>query len=188
MKKLLVCVAVVTVVLIGVEKYFAGPSAPVFDYSGEPNSDQFVHDNLLATLYHEIGHAMIDQLELPLLGQEEDAADVASVFLIDALYEEEAAIEITYAAADMFLALAEETGEPYWASTHGPDLQRYYNLACLFAGADMDARARIGEDLGVKLNLKLQKTAGVLRLRGLLKKHLRKASFMKGAQKRCLKR
>ena len=149
MKKLFVCVAVVTVVLIGVEKYFAGPSAPVFDYSGEPNSDQFVHDNLLATLYHEIGHAMIDQLELPLLGQEEDAADVASVFLIDALYEEEAAIEITYAAADMFLALAEETGEPYWASTHGPDLQRYYNLACLFAGADMDARAHIGEDLGV---------------------------------------
>ena len=35
---------------------------------------------------------MIDQLELPLLGQEEDA------------------IEITYAAVDMFLALAEETG------------------------------------------------------------------------------
>jgi len=46
--------------------------------------------------------------------------------LIDALYEEDA-IETTYAAADMFLALAEETGEPYRAITHGPDLQRYYN-------------------------------------------------------------
>ena len=149
MKKILIGVAVVTVVLIGAVKYFTDPSPRVFDYSGEPNSDQFVQDNLLATLYHEIGHAMIDQLELPLFGQEEDAADVASVFLIDALYEEEAAIEITYAAADMFLALAEETGEPYWAGTHGPDLQRYYNLACLFAGADIEARAHIGEDLGV---------------------------------------
>ena len=49
-------------------------------------------------------------------------AEVASVVLIDPLYKEEAATEITYAAADMFLALAEETGEPYWAGTHGPDL------------------------------------------------------------------
>ncbi|MDG1103709.1 MAG: hypothetical protein P8N75_10135 [Ascidiaceihabitans sp.] len=44
--------------------------------------------------------------------------------MIDALCEEEAAIEITYAAADMFLALVKETGEPYRAITHGPDLQR----------------------------------------------------------------
>ena len=78
--KLLAGVAVVTVVSSGVEKYFFGPPAPVFDYFGESNSDQFVHDNLLATRYHEIGHAMIDQLELSLLGQEKDAADVASVF------------------------------------------------------------------------------------------------------------
>lgn len=63
--------------------------------------------------------------------------------------QEEDAIEITYAAVDMFLALAEETGEPYWASTHGADLQRYNNLACLFAGAEIDALARIGEDPGV---------------------------------------
>ena len=73
-------VAVVTVVLIGVEKYFFCPPAPMFDYFGASNSDQFVHDNLLATRYHDIGYAMIDQLELSLLGQEKDAADVASVF------------------------------------------------------------------------------------------------------------
>ena len=69
MKKILIGVAVVTVVLIGAIKYFTDPSPRVFDYSGEPNSDQFVQDNLLATLYHEIGHAMIDQLEQPSLGK-----------------------------------------------------------------------------------------------------------------------
>ena len=63
--------------------------------------------------------------------------------------QEEDAIEIIYAAVDMFLALAEETGKPYWASPHGADLQRYNNLACLFAGADIDALAHIGEDPGV---------------------------------------
>ena len=69
MEKILIGVAVVTVVLIGAVKYFTDPSPRVFDYSGEPNSDQFVQDNLLATLYHEIGHAMIDQLEQPSLGK-----------------------------------------------------------------------------------------------------------------------
>lgn len=62
-EKLLAGVAVVTVVSIGIEKYFFGLPAPVFDCFGESNSDQFVHDNQLATRYHEIGHAMIDQLE-----------------------------------------------------------------------------------------------------------------------------
>ena len=69
MEKILIGVAVVGVVLIGAVKYFSGPSPRVSDYSGEPNSDQFVQDNLLATLYHEIGHAMIDQLEQPSLGK-----------------------------------------------------------------------------------------------------------------------
>jgi hypothetical protein len=73
---------------LGSKSILLAPSAPVFDYSGDPNSDQFVYDNLLATLYYEIGHVMIGQLKLPPLGQEEDIADVASVLLLDALYEE----------------------------------------------------------------------------------------------------
>ncbi|MEP4198966.1 MAG: DUF4344 domain-containing metallopeptidase [Aliishimia sp.] len=112
--------------------------------------DGYVESNLLSILYHELGHAIIDLAEVPIFGQEEDAADVASVLLIDMLYDEDAAIEIAYEAAFGFLAEAEATsdGPAYW-DVHGPDLQRYYNLVCLFAGAEIEARADVADELGL---------------------------------------
>ncbi|MDG2454039.1 MAG: DUF4344 domain-containing metallopeptidase, partial [Paracoccaceae bacterium] len=50
--------------------------------------EEFIRDNILAIFYHEFGHALIDVRDLPIFGQEEDAADVASVMLMHSLYEE----------------------------------------------------------------------------------------------------
>lgn len=116
----------------------------------EDEEDGFVEANLIATFYHELGHALIDVLELPIYGQEEDAADNASVFLIDSLFDEEDAVSIAAGAAEGYLLAAlemEESDEdvPYW-DNHGPDLQRYYNIACLIYGADVDGRAYLLEE------------------------------------------
>lgn len=112
--------------------------------------DAFVEANVLSILYHELGHGVIDLMRLPVFGQEEDAADVASVLLIDALFEEDDARAIASDAAFGFLGEAEAgEGEVVWSGVHGPDLQRYYNLVCLFVGADIDAR----EDLAIELEL-----------------------------------
>ena len=113
----------------------------------------FVESNLIATFYHELGHALIDIEQLPVFGQEEDAADVLSVVLIDAYYDEETAVQITYDAAYGFLGYADEqaeTGEePAFWDTHGPDLQRYYTLVCLFYGADAEEREDVAQELGL---------------------------------------
>ncbi|HYI71139.1 MAG TPA: DUF4344 domain-containing metallopeptidase, partial [Skermanella sp.] len=46
-------------------------------------ADLFVLGNTVFILYHELGHALIDQLGLPVLGHEEDAADnLASIMMI----------------------------------------------------------------------------------------------------------
>ncbi|MTI03071.1 DUF4344 domain-containing metallopeptidase [Roseibium sp. RKSG952] len=112
------------------------------------DTDDFVEANLLSIFYHELGHALIDILKLPVFGQEEDAADVASILLIDAFFEEEYAVSIAYDAAFGFLGEAHAAGSDIaWWDVHGPDLQRYYNLVCLFVGADMDARSDMIEDL-----------------------------------------
>lgn len=112
--------------------------------------DAFVEANLLSIFYHELGHALIDILRLPVFGQEEDAADVASVLLIDAFFDEESAVEIAYHAAYGFLGEAEERGEDIaWWDVHGPDLQRYYNLVCLFVGADIDEREDLAHEQGL---------------------------------------
>ncbi|EAQ14442.1 putative metallopeptidase DUF4344 [Maritimibacter alkaliphilus HTCC2654] len=50
--------------------------------------EAFVESNILATLYHELGHALIDIQDVPIFGQEEDAADVLSILLVDAFWEE----------------------------------------------------------------------------------------------------
>ena len=36
-----------------------------------------------------------------------------------------------------------------WSDVHGPDLQRFYNLVCLFYGADPDTR----DDFAADMNL-----------------------------------
>ncbi len=109
----------------------------------------FVESNLLGIFYHELGHALIDLLDLPIFGQEEDAADVLSVFLIDAFYEEDAAVSMAYDTAFGFLGEAENAGDIAFWDVHGPDLQRYYNLVCLFYGANPDDRSDVADDLGL---------------------------------------
>lgn len=105
----------------------------------------FTENNLLAIFYHELGHAVIHQMNVPIFGQEEDAADSLSILLIDALYESDDAQVIAYDSASLFWAEAQN--EPAFWDTHGPDEQRYFNTVCLFYGADPDRREEFAQDL-----------------------------------------
>ncbi len=114
------------------------------------DAEEYVRDNTLAIFYHELGHALIDLRQLPIFGQEEDAADVASVMLMHMLYEEEAAQAMVMATGDVFLAEAQQdAGDIAFWDTHGANEQRYYNTVCIFAGGDMNARAEMAETMGL---------------------------------------
>ena len=67
-----------------------------------PAFADFTENNLLAIFYHELGHAVIDQMQVPIFGQEEDAADSLSILLVDALYESDDAETITFDSASLF--------------------------------------------------------------------------------------
>ncbi len=111
--------------------------------------DAFVEANILAIFYHELGHAVIDLMEVPIFGQEEDAADVMSVLLIDWLFEEDSAQAIAYDSAFGFLNDPEGTEDVEYWGVHGPDEQRFYNHVCLFYGANPDVRDDLADDLGL---------------------------------------
>lgn len=128
--------------------FTAMPAQAEFGYSDGEDMQSYVESNLLSVFYHELGHALIDIMGLPIFGQEEDAADVLSVFLIDAFWEEESAVEIAYDSAFGFQAEA-EAYEPIFWDVHGPDLQRYYNLICVFYGANPDEREDVAQELGL---------------------------------------
>lgn len=111
--------------------------------------DAFVEANLLSIFYHELGHALIDVMDLPVFGQEEDAADVASILLIDWIYDNDAAIDLAYDAAFGFAAEAmvgDGDDLAYWG-VHGISAQRFYNIVCLFYGADPDSRDDFAADM-----------------------------------------
>lgn len=113
----------------------------------EPTDAQiaFVESNVLSVFYHEFGHALVDILQLPVLGQEEDAADLLSVVLTNEMWEEELARETARSAALSWRLFAEESGDSpdmeAYAGVHGLDLQRHYTHVCLFYGADPEGRA-----------------------------------------------
>jgi len=111
--------------------------------------DAFVEANILSIFYHEFGHAVIDLMQVPIFGQEEDAADVMAVLLINELFEEEAAQDIAYDSAFGYINDPEGIEEIAYWDLHGPDEQRYYNHVCLFYGADTERRKALAEELGL---------------------------------------
>lgn len=128
----------------------AAAEAP-FQMPKDEAAAAFIGSNVVATFYHELGHAFIDVLELPVLGREEDAADTLSAILIHSIWEEDTATSIMYDTANAFLLYdaeaAQEDGETAYWDSHSLDLQRYYNLVCLFYGANPEVRADVAKEL-----------------------------------------
>lgn len=114
---------------------------------------QFIRSNVLSTFYHEMGHGLIDVLELSVLGRQEDAADSLAAVLIHKMWEEESAAQMVYDTANAFLvydAEAQQGGnEPAYWDEHSLDMQRYYNLICLYYGADPEAREADAIEMGL---------------------------------------
>lgn len=82
---------------------------------------------------HELGHALVDQLQLPITGKEEDAVDqLAAVILI----ESGSGIEMALDGARAFLLNDAKgfSGSQFW-SEHSFEKQRYYAILCMAYGA-----------------------------------------------------
>ena len=115
----------------------------------ESEQNAFVEANILSIFYHELGHAVIDLMNVPIFGQEEDAADVMAVLLIHDLFEESTAQSIAYDSAFGYINDPDQTEEVQYWDLHGPDEQRFYNHVCLFYGGNVEARESLANDLGL---------------------------------------
>jgi hypothetical protein len=83
--------------------------------------------------YHEMGHALIDLLDLPTTGKEEDAVDQFSTVLFIEGGAGWAAVD-----AGVFFYLVDQgvTDPTQLADEHALNLQRFYNVLCLVYGSD----------------------------------------------------
>lgn len=100
----------------------------------------------VATLFHELGHALIDVWKLPVTGKEEDAADQLATLAL--MSRSERGEEMALQGAVSFMLQAEHYQEHekiYW-DEHSLDEQRFYDTVCLIYGQHPDKYAYLVEN------------------------------------------
>ena len=133
--------------------------------TGPPPSAQDIYAAkvLLGTtfgvFFHELGHALIGELNLPATGPEEDAADGFSALLVsegvkeidDPKDKEIAEGFAEYSSLVWYYSglEAQKKGQTApWQDEHAPDLKRFRNSFCLIYGSDPQRYADVAQTAG----------------------------------------
>ena len=100
---------------------------------------EFVTGNMLFVGFHELGHGLVSQLRVPVLGREEDAVDsFATLAMLEAGTEFSLNV-LVQAARGWFLSdrRDQKLGNMLtFYDEHGLDQQRAYQIVCLMVGSD----------------------------------------------------
>ncbi len=113
-----------------------------------PASADFVLSNLRFTLYHEVGHAVIDQSRVPIFAPEETVADGFALVLADRLHSDDEMVDLI---TDMTRLGREEASEELfepWEDSM-PGAQRTAWAICVWYGLDPRTRADVAHALGM---------------------------------------
>ncbi|MDB5623613.1 MAG: hypothetical protein JWR39_2176 [Devosia sp.] len=103
---------------------------------------EFAANNSLFVLYHEMAHLLVDQLGLPVLGREEDAADNMASWILLNKGTPEAGTALTDAARGWLLSglvYGAELDDSDFYGNHSLDRQRAFQIVCLMVGSDVEA-------------------------------------------------
>jgi hypothetical protein len=161
-------VLVVTLTLIGAQTLIRSiwganpgipqvtPLAPASSYIPTPDNEaklnRFVSDVLLFVLLHEMGHMVISEFHVPVLGREEDAADrFAAAVMTGNLSDGPEAKTHSLLSVGLFWDAwhrSEQTSAPgqyNWADEHGQHEQRAYAIVCLLYGAAPQRYAEVAQ-------------------------------------------
>ena len=113
---------------------------------------RFVMGNALFIMFHESGHMLIDELQVPVLSKEEDAVDAMStIFLLqaeDGLYD---AALIDSTMGWMLMAADDKkhgSSSVMWGK-HGLNEQRAFNIGCYMVGKDPGKFSDFAETIGL---------------------------------------
>jgi hypothetical protein len=133
-------------------------SDQLFSGSGLVSTPEEAQTLILAStafvFLHELGHLLIDQLDIPITGREEDAVDQLATAIITQTGIEEAGNVAL--AGGLFFGLLGANREAFEAADfwdeHSLNEQRFFNIICWVYGSDpqqfaeIPAQAGLGED------------------------------------------
>lgn len=105
-------------------------------FDNQSGGDYLVTGTVVFALMHELGHALVDVLELPITGKEEDAVDQLATILL--LQQGTPGDSLAFGAVGWFVTNS-RMGVPddlAFADDHGLDRQRVYNIICWIYARD----------------------------------------------------
>ena len=109
--------------------------------------------NVVFVLTHELGHAVISEMELPVLGREEDTADTFAILTaLKVVANDFSAGVLKHAAKGWFLSALRNRREgeaPSYFEQHSLDEQRAYHIVCLMVGYDPVKFADLADETGL---------------------------------------
>lgn len=137
-KEIVLCYELIDQYFINLEKYSTSDNDLIVK----------VQDSIYYIFVHELGHAFIDVYQLPLIGQEEDAADQLATIVL--LQEGDSGINTLFSALEILTERIQDESTdvnelPYW-DVHALDQQRYFNILCFIYATDTDQFVWIVEE------------------------------------------
>jgi hypothetical protein len=120
---------------------------------------EFVVGNTLFVVLHEMGHVLISEMKLPVLGHEEDAADIYAALRMLRVGSSFSQRVLEEAAMGWFLSdrRDQEAGaKPLFYDEHSLSQQRAFYVVCLMVGSDPAKFKNLAD--GVKMPAERQET------------------------------
>lgn len=117
---------------------------------------QFALNNTRHTMLHEIGHLLVDQLDLPVLGREEDAVDMmATLLMLDTGTEEDViGLQDTiegWLYSETFRPSRGYVNSAFYGA-HSLDIQRSYAMVCLMVGSDYERHTQYATRISLPID------------------------------------
>ena len=112
---------------------------------------EFVTGNILFVISHESGHALVSELEIPVLGHEEDAVDAFATIMLLRLKDGFADRVVTNAARGFFGDQRDKKDgiKTVYYDEHGLDLQRAYDIICLMVGFEPEKFRALADEVKI---------------------------------------
>jgi len=109
----------------------------------------FAEDVVLHVVLHEIGHALIREFDLPVLGNEETMADAFATHYLT-YHLPERALDVLTARISSWQVEAGEVPRDKWPvkGEHNSDARRTFQTVALAVAADKDKYSSLGAQLG----------------------------------------
>ena len=99
-------------------------------------------------LFHEVGHALVDVLMLPILAREEDSADaIATYFQLNSAMRFPSVI----GAAWFFDSMSASLTNQQFSDEHSFGPQRKFNVLCFAFGSDPTAFSKMAQSAGLSV-------------------------------------